>query len=229
MSISPFLIPILFDLHHAESFAELGELLLAGHLMIGHFTSFGRLMDEKVLPKLFGTQKLSSAYRRRNPPLGAACFDEIDHLVPHPAGKPALLSLKSSRWTIQLTAAVQMNRAFAEITGRYSDLYDEIVVGVLSGTADQLTDKYAILRGINRGKSHDVVDIQANVQVLAGREFWAWINGDEAATQDWIMDGILAGLRSTAPEPFRYAWNYKSRRVDAITGSSFRTRDYLTF
>lgn len=34
MSINPLLIPILYDLHAAPSFKELGTLLLAGHLMI---------------------------------------------------------------------------------------------------------------------------------------------------------------------------------------------------
>ena len=36
-------------------------------------------------------------------------------------------------------------------------------------SALQLTDKYDILRGINRGKQHNVVDLTANVKVYAGR------------------------------------------------------------
>jgi hypothetical protein len=196
MSLSPFLMPILYDLHNAGNFSELAELLLAGHLMIGHFTSFGKLIDEKILPRVFNTHKLNAAYRRSHPPLIEACFDEIDHLVPRPGGKPALLSMKSSRWTIQLTAAIGLNRAFAEILRLYSHRYEEIVVGVTSGTQARLSDKYDILRGINRGKAHNVIDLQSNVKVLAGREFWSWINGNEPATQDWIMDGILVGLRT---------------------------------
>jgi hypothetical protein len=195
MSINPFLIPILFDLHHAESFAELGELLLAGHLMGGHNTSFGKLIDEKILPKVFRTRKLDAKFRAANEPFLEPCFDEIDHLVPREGRSPVLLSLKTSRWTIQLTAATKLNEAFHTILTRYPELFDQIVVGVGVGTQAGLTDKYDILRGINRGKAHNVFDIQRHVHVLAGREFWSWLNGDEPATQDWILDGILDGLR----------------------------------
>lgn len=195
MAVSPFLIPILFDLHHAGSFAELGELLLASHLMNGHSTSFGKLIDEKILPRVFKTEKLSAAFRKSAAPFIDSCFDEIDHLVPRENGTPVLLSLKSSRWTIQLTMAIELNRAFRAILERYGDLFDQVVVGVIYGTLEGLTDKYDILRGINRGKVHDVVDIQGHVDVLAGREFWMWLNGGEPATQDWVLDGILAGLR----------------------------------
>jgi len=194
MSVSPFLIPILFNLHDSASFEELGDLLLAGHLMIGHTTSFGKLIDEKILPRVFGAQKLDATYRRLNPPLNESCFDEIDHVVQRPGQKPALLSLKASRWTINLSAARSLNAAFAEIISRYSEQYDEIVVGIFNGTLEGLSDKYAILRGINRGKNHDVIDVQDHVQVLAGKEFWAWMNGDELMTQHWVLDGILEGL-----------------------------------
>jgi hypothetical protein len=194
MAVSPFLIPILFDLHHAEDFAELGELLLAGHLMIGHFTSFGKLIDERILPNVFGTTKLTGKFRAANPPFVEACFNEIDHLVPRPGSSPILLSLKASRWTIQLTMAMEMNTAFNTIITRYPDLYNEITVGVFYGTRQGLTDKYDILRGINRGKQHGVIDIQQHVNVVVGREFWAWLNEGEAATQDWVLDGILEGL-----------------------------------
>ena len=196
MSVSPFLIPILFDLHRSNSFAELGELLLAGHLMTGYTTSFGKLIDEKILPKVFKTKKLSKAFRRENEPFREACFDEVDHLVEHPNEMPVLLSLKASRWSIQLTMAVQINRSFDEILTRYSDRYRKIVVGVFYGTRARLTDKYDILRGINRGEAHDVVDIQSQVSVLAGKDFWAWLNGGEPDTQHWVLDGILDGLRT---------------------------------
>lgn len=195
MAVSPFLIPILFDLHHAESFAELGELLLAGHLMIGHFTSFGKLIDEKVLPRVFGTHKLTKEFRAANAPFVEASFNEIDHLVPRSGRSPILLSLKASRWTIQLTMAMEMNTAFNNILTRYGDRFDQIVVGVFYGTQAGLTDKYDILRGINRGAQHGVVDIQHHVHVVVGRAFWSWLNGDEPATQDWVLDGILEGLR----------------------------------
>jgi hypothetical protein len=194
MSISPFLLPILFDLHHASSFAELGSLLLAGHLMVGHFTSFGKLIDEKILPRTFNTAKLDAKYRQAHPPLIESCFNEIDHLVPRDNGVPVLLSLKSSRWTIQLTAAKELNSAFGKILSGHGDLYNEVVVGVFNGRQDTLTDKYDILRGINRGKVHDVIDLTKNVHVYAGREFWSWLNQGEYRTQEWVLDGIIAGL-----------------------------------
>jgi hypothetical protein len=194
MSVMPFLMPILFDIHGATGMDELGELLVVGHLMVGHSTSFGKLLDEKVLPKAFKTEKLTGQYREANPPFKEACFNEIDHLIKRPDG-PILLSLKASRWTIQLTNAVGLNKAFHEILTKYSPPYNRIVVGVYAGTQANLTDKYEILRGINRGKQHNVVDLTGNVLVYAGREFWAWLNGGETATQDWILDGVLKGLR----------------------------------
>ncbi|MFN8458454.1 MAG: restriction endonuclease [Anaerolineae bacterium] len=194
MSLSPFLIPILFDLHHADNFSDLAELLMAGHLMIGHFTSFGKLIDEKILPKVFNTFKLSGKYRESNPPLALSCFNEIDHLVPR-GNKFALLSLKASRWTINLSVAKELNSAFSIILRDYIELYNEIVVGVFNGTLEGLTDKYDILRGINRGKTHDVLDIQTNVKVVAGRDFWSWLNFGETQTQDWVLEGILKGLK----------------------------------
>jgi hypothetical protein len=195
MSMNPFLIPILFDLHHAESFAELGELLLAGHLMTGHTTSFGKLIDEKILPNVFKTKKLDAKFRASTPPLIESCFNEIDHLVPRGRKSPVLLSLKASRWSIQLTMAKEINNAFSSILANHGDVFDQIVVGVFSGKGSSLTDKYDILRGINRGKVHDVIDIQKRVHVLAGRNLWSWLNGNEPATQDWVLDGILDGIR----------------------------------
>jgi len=114
------------------------------------------------------------------------------------------MSLKSSRWTIQLTMAMEMNTALNTILTQHGDQFQQIVVGVLYGTQAGLTDKYDILRGINRGRVHNVVDIQAHVQVFAGREFWSWLNGDEMATQDWVLEGILEGLRkANCPEECR--------------------------
>jgi hypothetical protein len=195
MSVNPFLVPILFDLHHAESFAELGELLLAGHLMTGHTTSFGKLIDEKILPNVFRTTKLDARFRASTPPLIESCFNEIDHLIPRRRKCPVLLSIKASRWSIQLTMAKEMNSAFSSILAKHGDMFDSIVVGVFSGKAGSLSDKYDILRGINRGKVHNVVDIQRHVHVMAGRKLWSWLNGNEPATQDWVLDGILDGIR----------------------------------
>ena len=194
MSVMPFLMPILFDIHGATKLEELGELLVIGHLLVGHSTSFGKLMDERVLPKAFNTEKLTGKFRAQNPPFKEACFNEIDHLVNRPDG-PVLLSLKASRWTIQLTAAVKLNGAFEEILRQYSPPYGRIVVGVFGGKQENLTDKYDILRGINRGKKHNVADLTGNVSVHAGKDFWTWLNGGEQNTQAWVLDGILRGLR----------------------------------
>jgi hypothetical protein len=48
MSISPFLLPILFDLHHAGSFEELGSLLLAGQRHSKQ-RSWTPVIDENIL------------------------------------------------------------------------------------------------------------------------------------------------------------------------------------
>jgi hypothetical protein len=97
--------------------------------------------------------------------------------------------------TINLIGAKELNTQFAFILDHYSELYDEIIVGVINGKPSSLSDKYDILRGINRGKIHNVVDIQTNVTVLSGRDFWSWLNGGEPATQDWVLEGIIRGLQ----------------------------------
>ena len=58
-----------------------------------------------------------------------------------------------------------------------------------------LTDKYDILRGINRGANHDVIDVTNKVYVYSGREFWAWLNYGEQETQEWILTGIIDALK----------------------------------
>src|SRR3954470_22458112 len=68
MAINPLLLPIIFDLHCIDSFEELSDLLISAHLMTGHFTGFGKLVDEKILPDAFGTQKLSGSFRAKTPP-----------------------------------------------------------------------------------------------------------------------------------------------------------------
>lgn len=196
MSINPFLLPAIYDLHHSESFEELGSLLLAGHLMVGHATGFGKLIDEKILPKVFGTTKLSGSLRAQTPPLQDSCFDDIDHLIDR-SGGIALLSLKASRWTIQLASAVNLNRSFAEILERYGDQFKEIVVGVIYGKHSDLTDKYDILRGVNRGRNHSVQDLTDRVEVFSGRGFWSWLNEGAADTQTWVMEGIVLGLEKS--------------------------------
>lgn len=200
MSVNPFLLPLILGIHQFKTFDELVDFLVAAHLSTGYSTGFGKLMDEKILPKVFGTTKLDKA-ERRNPILKMAVFNEIDHIIKLGAGKPCkLLSLKAGRWTIQLTMAVQLNRVFGELLkhrdskalGEYA--FDEIAAGVFYGTKETLTDKYDILRGINRGAQHDVQDLTKHVNVYAGREFWAWLNGGEQQTQEWVLEGILQGF-----------------------------------
>lgn len=194
MSVNPFLMPFLFDYHDLKSFDELADLIIASHLMIGHSTGFGKLMDEKILPNVFGTTKLDKKFRHITQPYSKSHFDEIDHLVKRPDDKIELLSLKASRWTIQLTMAVQLNVAFNKILTEHPALCESIVVGVIFGKKEELTDKYDILRGINRGAVHDVIDLTHCVRVYAGKEFWAWINGDNPETHSWVMEGMLAAL-----------------------------------
>lgn len=195
MSINPFLMPFLFDYHDLSNLDELVGLVMASHLMTGHATGFGKLIDEKILPNVFGTTKLDADFRKNNEPFNKSCFDEIDHFIVRKDGVRQLLSLKAGRWTIQLTMAVQLNASFKEILEDHGEIADEIVVGVFYGKSDDLTDKYDILRGINRGANHDVTDLTDHVSVFAGREFWSWLNCGEDNTQDWVLQGIIEALR----------------------------------
>lgn len=194
MSVNPFIMPFLFDYHNLDSFEDLADLVIASHLMTGHNTGFGKLIDEKILPFVFGAQKLDRQFRNNTPPYNESCFDEIDHLLIRENGSIELLSLKAGKWTIQLTMAVQLNFAFNEILNKHPNLASNIIVGVFYGKRDGLTDKYDILRGVNRGANHDVIDLTNHVQVLAGREFWSWLSGGAKDTQEWVLQGILEAL-----------------------------------
>lgn len=201
MSVNPFLLPLIYSIHTFKSFEELAEFLVDAHLSTGYATGFGKLVDEKILPRVFGTIKLDKEARHKRP-LSMSVFDEIDHIIPSVSGSSQkLLSLKAGRWTIQLTMAVQLNKSFEELIGlrdaRRLDgfTFDEIAVGVFYGTKESLTDKYDILRGINRGAVHNVADLTEQVRVYAGREFWTWLNGGEEKTQEWVLDGVLQGFR----------------------------------
>jgi len=194
MSINPFMMPFLFDYHNLGSFEALAELVIASHLMTGHNTGFGKLIDEKILPEVFGAQKLDKKFRAANPPFDRSCFDEVDHIITREDGSKEILSLKAGKWTIQLTMAVQLNAAFKEIISNHEDVVSDIAVGVFYGKKDGLTDKYDILRGINRGANHDVTDLQDKVHVYAGRDFWDWLSGGASDTQEWVMKGIMGAL-----------------------------------
>lgn len=195
MSVNPLMLPIIFEFHGLQNFDELSDLLVGSHLMVGHSTGFGKLIDEKILPNVFGTTKLDADFRESTEPYHESCFDEIDHIIPRDGSEPDFLSLKSSKWTIQLTMAVQLNAAFKEIIDSHSDTFRKIIVGVFYGKKENLTDKYDILRGINRGRNHNVIDITNNVDVVAGREFWSWLNYGEQQTQDWILEGIMKAIK----------------------------------
>lgn len=202
MAVNPFLAPLIFDIHGFDDFEALAGFLVAGHLATGYATGFGKLIDEKVLPRVFNTHKLDKKARSSRP-LNMSVFDEIDHLIVSPAATTKLLSLKAGKWTIQLTMAVQLNKTFAELIdlqshGKLGSLqFDEIAVGVFYGDSGSLTDKYDIIRGINRGAIHDVVDVRRHVNVYAGKQFWAWLNGGEQKTDEWVLEGIMEGLRQS--------------------------------
>ena len=192
MSINPFLLPFIYHFHTCENTKDLFNILVSSHLMIGHNTGFGKLIDEKILPNVFNTQKLDSKFRNAHEPFKESCFDEIDHIV-FKNGKTELISLKAGKWTIQLTMAVQLNHSFNEIIKFHSDKVDSIKVGIFYGSKSDLTDKYEILRGINRGKNHDVVDLTQTVDVLTGKDFWNWLNESED-TQKYVLEGIYRGV-----------------------------------
>ncbi|PHN04230.1 PmeII family type II restriction endonuclease [Flavilitoribacter nigricans] len=194
MSLNPFIVPFLFDYHNLNSIEEFVDLFLASHLMIGHNTGFGKLIDEKILPEVFGTIKLDKNYRQLNPPLENSAFNEIDHIVRREDGETELLSLKAGKWTIQLSMAIQLNRSFSDILKYYSSYYNKIVVGVYYGKNEELTDKYDILRGINRGAVHHVKDITHNVKIYAGQNFWSWLGNGKENTQYLVLEGITSAI-----------------------------------
>ena len=203
MALNPFLAPIIMGLHGLNDFDGLAGFLLGGHLSGGHNTGFGKMLDEKMLPQIFGTTKLTSKFRAANPMVSGPAFDEIDHLVPRTDGTVALLSLKSSRWTIQLTMAVQLNRQFQQLVERRREGllgFSDVMIGVMYGTVDDLTDKYDIARGINTGAFHNVEPLTEHVHVTAGREFWGWVNYGEGQTQDWLIAAILVAVNKFQQE-----------------------------
>jgi len=214
---NPFLLPLVAALHGADNVEELGELLIAGHLVGGHNTGFGKLFDEKLLPQVFGTSKLDAAYRANTPPYSQSAFNDIDHVV-HRDGHDDLLSLKASRWTINLGGAKDLNRSFEQIRMHhirpYPGRYGEIAVGVLYGK--ELTDKYQVLRGETgrQRRLHDVIDVTDTVNVYSGRDFWTWLNSNEPATQDWILEGTLK-----AADEFKDSGRQKALIQAMVSGS----------
>ena len=203
-AVNPLLWPIIMSMHGFANIRELAFFMLSGHLVEGHATGFGKLIDEKILEHVFGTIKVDRKFRRTNASYAGPEFDNIDHLVPRPGSSQDLLSVKAGKWSIQLGQAVQINRSFQVLLHRRDagELdFDKVVVGVSYGKVEDLTDKYRLIRGeppTTGAAQHDVRDLRDHVLVLAGRGFWSWLNGGEAQTQDWILDAILRGFEVAA-------------------------------
>ena len=205
-AVNPFLLPIIMSMHGFASVRDLAFFMLSGHLVEGHATGFGKLIDEKVLSNVFGTIMVNQSFRNKNPEYKASQFDNIDHIVPRPGASQDLLSLKAGRWSIQLGQAVQLNQSFQVLVSRREAGevdFNKIMVGVFYGKAEDLTDKYRLIRGqqsTTGAAQHDVRDLTDHVVVVAGREFWSWLNAGETQTQDWILDGIMRGFEVVAAE-----------------------------
>lgn len=220
-AVNPFLLPIIMNMHGFENFQGLAEFMLAGHLVEGHATGFGKLVDEKILD-IFGTTKLDRSFRRENAEYQRPEYDNIDHLIFHDDRPPDLLSVKAGRWSIQLGQAVQLNRSFQVLVDRRAAgevQFRELVVGVFYGKEADLTDKYRIICGRSgTGARHDVRDLTDHVRVLAGRPFWSWLNGGIAETQDWILDGIVQGF-DIAVRKFGPLRQHFKEFVDSFAGT----------
>jgi len=202
-AVNPFLWPLTMAMHGYEEFRELAAFQLGGHLVEGHATGFGKLIDEKILPGVFGSTKLDKAYRQAEPGFNEPEYDNIDHLVPGLEDAVDLLSLKAGRWSIQLGQAVQLNRSLQVLLEKREKglvKFDRIVIGVFYGTPATLTDKYSIIKGVHGGATHDIRDISAHVDIQVGRQFWSWINGDQQDTDEWVLEGVQEGFRQSVEE-----------------------------
>ncbi len=203
MAVNPFMAPVLMALHSHMSFGELGKFLLDGHFVGGHSTGFGKLVDEKLMDKLFGSTKLTKRFRSENSPYNEPHFGNVDHVIGVGRSDQVLMSVKASRWTIQLGQAESINNSFANLLKMREEGkigFSKIVVGVFYGKQEWLTDKFNIIRGICTGAKHHVTNIQDHVEVVVGRDFWSMMNGGETATQEWIMEGVIAGVLAANPE-----------------------------
>lgn len=229
MAVNPFLNPLIMQLNGYETLDELTNFLIGGHLLDGHATGFGKLVDERIVPNVFGTTKLSGPFRRTNPPYDEPMYGVIDHLVPSNGDTRDLLALKAGRWSIQLGQALNMNHSFArllEARGKGEvPPFDRVVIGVLYGQEAGLTDKFRVATGVG---PHELVDIREHVDTYVGRDFWAWLNGGVAETQHWVMDGFLAatdaartelGSAAEAVDSYRASYQEKLERHRRDDGS----------
>ncbi|MFY0661456.1 MAG: hypothetical protein JXR15_13265 [Shimia sp.] len=223
MSTNPFLLPFLVKFHGAEEPRQLAALNVAAHLMAGHHTGFGKLIDEKVLPNVFGTTKLDKATRKRLA-LTEAMFDDVDHIVKRDDGD-ALLSLKASRWTIQLGQALSLNRNFAEIrdeVAKGNRSFREIVIGVFYGSYEDLTDKYYLACGVKKtanAADHDLIDVSEYVSIKSGKDFWSWINNGAAYTENALLAGLSQGFKDgfDAENSTQYIEEFVAAYLDAVS------------
>jgi hypothetical protein len=191
LNINPFLMAALQDFHNIHDQSSLAEFMLNWHLGTGHSTSFGKMIDERLLPSVFGTSHLDATFRHK-PPFNNAAFDDIDHLVPRKDGE-YLLSLKASSWSIQYAQAMAIYQNFKRL-GDQKLQRKGVVVGVFYGHSGLLTDKYRIVRGDNARRQAQLERLDY-VQVKAGAQFWTWLNDDEPKTQDWVLEGIQDGAK----------------------------------
>lgn len=189
LNLNPFLLRTLKDFHQITDQLSLAQFLLTAHLGGGHATGFGKMIDEKVLPQVFRTKRLDSSCRDV-PPYNREVFDDIDHLVTRKDGV-YLLSLKAGAWSIQLGQAMGLYRHFLAL-GEQGLQSCGIVVGVFYGHKGLLTDKYRIVYGENVRHQAEMRKLDY-VEVKAGAEFWSWINDDEEATHEWLLEGIAKG------------------------------------
>lgn len=194
LNINPFLMRALQTFHRITDQRSLADFMLIWHLGGGHATSFGKMVDERLLPNVFNTIRLDSTFRH-TPPYNRPPFDDIDHLVDRHDGR-YLLSLKASGWTIQYGQAMGLYGNFLSL-GK-EQLQDKgVIVGVFYGHKGLLTDKYRIVRGENV-RRQEILKPLDYVQVKAGEKFWTWLNDDEPRTQDWLLEGIELGENTFA-------------------------------
>jgi Type II restriction endonuclease EcoO109I len=191
LNVNPFLMCALQDFHQIKDQKSLAEYMLNSHLATGHSTGFGKMIDEKVLPKVFGTIRLDEKFRSK-PPYNGEAFDDIDHLVTRSDGRH-LLSLKASSWTIQYGQAMGIYSNFKKL-GDLKQQQQGITMGVFYGHKGLLTDKYRIIKGENV-RRQEILENLDYVEVRAGKDFWTWLNDDEPATQDWVLEGIQKGAK----------------------------------
>jgi|GEM_PF-938219 hypothetical protein len=189
LNVNPFLMRALKDFHQITDQLSLAQFLLTSHLGGGHATGFGKMIDEKVLPHVFQTKRLDSTCRDVSP-YNKEIFDDIDHLVTKSDGV-YLLSLKAGAWSIQLGQAMGLYRHFLAL-GEQGLQSRGIVVGVFYGHKGLLTDKYRVVKGENIRHQSEMRKLDY-VEVKAGAAFWSWLNDDEKATQEWILEGIAKG------------------------------------